>query len=436
MKEMLRDRLGLEPGDVYETIGPLDLSAMMRLASTDGRPDLAAPDWRPATPASLQADEEIWETLRKGDILLHHPYESFDPVVRMVVSAADDPRVLAIKMTLYRTSGDSPIVAALERAAAKGKQVAVLVELKARFDEAQNIEWAGRLERAGGIVVYGVSGLKVHAKALLVVRREDAGVTRYLHLGTGNYNDKTARLYTDFSLMTAHEQLTFESGLFFNAITGYSSVPALRSLVMAPMALKPKIVELIRREAERSTPDAPGRIVAKMNSLCEPDVIEALYAASQRGTRIDLIVRGICTLVPGVPGLSETIGVISVVDRFLEHSRIFYFQNGGAEEVFLASADWMPRNLERRVELMFPVTDTALRDRLVGALETHLADNCQAHELASNGTYQRRHPDDDEKPVRSQEQFYHRAIRRSELGNLSPRREFTVRRRPPADRRS
>ena len=430
LRRTLESRLALSPADVYEIAGPLDVAGLADLVSLPGFEDLRDPPWKPVVPVELQGEDRIWDVLRRGDLLLHHPYESFDPIVRLLEEAAEDPAVMAVKMTLYRTSGDSPVIRALERAANRGKQVAVLVELKARFDEARNIGWAERLERAGGIVIYGVAGLKVHAKALLIVRKEEDGVRRYLHLGTGNYNDRTARQYTDLGLLTCDEQLTFDASLFFNAITGYSTVPGLRQLIMAPLALKAKILELVRREAERGAPGRPGRIVAKLNNLCEPDVIEELYAASRAGVEIQLIIRGICTLVPGVPGLSENIRVIGAIDRFLEHSRILWFRNGGADEVYLGSADWMPRNLERRVELVFPVLQDDLRRRLMTVLETHLADNTRAHLLLPDGRYRRLAPAGREKPSHAQAALYEQARLRSEPAE--PRREFVVRRKPPS----
>ncbi len=432
LREHLRQRLGLDPQDCFEADAPLDLGFLADLAEMEGWDSLRYQEWPPFTPPALRDSESMWDLLRKGDVLLHHPYDSFDPVTRLLALAADDPHVLAIKMTLYRTSGRSALVEALARAAANGKQVAVLVELKARFDEARNIEWARRLERAGGIVIYGIAGLKVHAKALLIVRREADGVRRYLHVGTGNYNERTARLYTDLALLTSREQLTYDAALFFNAITGYSSVPVLRKLVMAPHALKGRVIELIRREAERSSPATPGRVIAKMNALCDPEVIGELYAASRAGVRIDLIVRGICTVVPGVPGMSETIRVVSILDRFLEHSRIVYFANGGAEEVYLSSGDWMPRNLTGRVELMVPVEDPDHRRRLVEALETYLADNTQAHVLQPDGSYRRLRPAAGEQPVRCQAVFYERARVRAQPPPIEPLRDLAVRRRPRA----
>ena len=373
---------------------------------------------------------------RKRDILLHHPYESFAPVVRLVREAASDPAVLAIKMTLYRTSGTSPIVQALGLAAENGKQVTVLVELKARFDEEQNIEWGQRLERSGVIVVYGIARLKVHAKALLVIRREEQGITRYVHLGTGNYNDRTARLYTDLGLFTARDDLAYEVGLFFNAITGYSAIPALSKLVMAPTALKRRLLQLIDREAQRSTPENPGVIMMKANALADPEVIEALYAASSRGVRITLVIRGICMLVPGVAGMSENITVVSVVGRFLEHSRIYYFYNGGSEDIFCGSADLMPRNLERRVELLFPIEDGELRKRIKFILNTYQNDERQAYIEQPDGTYRSREEGSGSQTRRGAQQILYEAARsRADIVAPVNKKEFSVRRKPAGTRR-
>ena len=425
MRSLLGARLGVAPEEVYP-VAPLDLTGLTALANL-GRPDLRYPPWRPR-PAPALADAAPWEVLRQRDVLLHHPYESFDHVLGLLQAAAEDAAVLAVKMTLYRTSGDSPVVRALERAAAHGKQVTVLVELKARFDEQQNIDWATRLERAGAIVVYGIAGLKVHAKALLIVRREASGVRTYLHLGTGNYHDTTARLYTDFSLLTAREELAHEANLFFNTITGYSSGTRFQRLVMAPATLKRTLLAAIEREAARS--DGRGLIMAKMNSLSDQEVIEALYAASGAGVTVLLNVRGVCLLRPRVAGLSDNIRVVSIVDRFLEHSRIIYFRNGGAEQVYLASADWMPRNLERRVELMFPVEQPDLRRRLVNILELYFADNCHSYELQPDGRYRARQPE--RRAVHAQALLQRRA-RAADRRRAAPEpQEFTVRRRPPA----
>ena len=425
MSAFLTARLGLAEEDVY-AVSPLDLTGLKALSDLP-RAELRYPLWRPL-PAPALADAVPWEVLRQRDVLLHHPYETFDHVLGLLQAAAEDEAVLAIKMTLYRTSGDSPVVRALERAAANGKQVTVLVELKARFDEQQNIDWATRLERAGAIVVYGIARLKVHAKALLIVRREAGGVRTYLHLGTGNYNDTTARLYTDLGLLTAREELAHEATLFFNTITGYSSGTRFQLLAMAPTTLKRTILAAIEREAAGA---AGGLIMAKMNSLSDEEVIAALYAASRAGVTVLLNVRGVCLLRPRVAGLSDNIRVVSIVDRFLEHSRIVYFRNGGAEQVYLASADWMPRNLERRVELMFPVEQPDLRRRLVRILELYFADNCHSYELQADGHYRPRRPER-RRAVRAQEALQRRA-RAAEQRRVGPQaREFTVRRRPPA----
>jgi polyphosphate kinase len=389
LQELLQKSLALGASEVYQSEEPLELASLMNLAFTPGYDELKVEGWPPLEPRGLQEDAPLWETLRQRDILLHHPFESFHPVIRMVEEAATDPQVLAIKMTLYRTSGNSPIIRALELAAQNGKQVTVLVELKARFDEQRNISWAERLEQSGVIVVYGIAQIKVHAKALLVIRQERTGIVRYLHMGTGNYNDKTAKLYTDMGLMTSREDLCYEVGLFFNAITGYSAIPTLNKLCMAPQGMKSRIIQLIDREADKSIPENPGRIIGKMNSLADVDVIEALYRASQKGVKIELNIRGICMLVPGVKGQSENIRVTSIIDRYLEHTRAIYFQNGGDGEIYLSSADWMPRNLERRVELMFPIEDPELFSRIITSLELCLQDNQQAFELDSTGAYHR-----------------------------------------------
>ena len=426
MRALIGSRLELEEEDVY-AVSPLDLTGLKALPDL-GRADLCYPAWRPL-PAPALADAVPWEVLSRRDVLLHHPYETFDHVIGLLQTAAQDEAVLAVKMTLYRTSGDSPVVRALERAAANGKQVTVVVELKARFDEQQNIDWATRLERAGAIVVYGIARLKVHAKALLIVRREAAGVRTYVHLGTGNYNDTTARLYTDLSLLTAREEVAHEATLFFNTITGYSSGTRFQRLAMAPTTLKRTILAYLEREAARS--DGGGLIMAKLNSLSDEEVIAALYAASRAGVSVLLNVRGVCLLRPRVPGLSENIRVVSIVDRFLEHSRIIYFRNGGAEQVYLASADWMPRNLERRVELMFPVEQPDLRRRLVKILELYFADNCHSYELQPDGRYRKRRPGS-RAAVHAQEAL-RRQARAAERKRVGPEaREFTVRRRPPA----
>ncbi|MDA8425284.1 MAG: polyphosphate kinase 1 [Treponema sp.] len=433
--ERLRVSLRLENEDLYPLQGPVDLRGFLELASSNSLPAhvssrLYDEPWPPVHSLEPPEGSSIWGEIVKRDLLLHPPYESFDPVLRFLDEAADDPSVLAIKMTLYRTSGNSPIVRALTRAARNGKQVAVLVELKARFDEEKNIAWSSRLEQAGAIVVYGVARLKVHAKAALVVRREESGaIRRYLHLSTGNYNERTARLYADLSIFTVDEELCREASVFFNMITGYSAVQELRRLAVAPFDLKSRLISMIDRETQRSTPESPGLIMAKLNALADTDVIDALYRASAAGVTVLLNIRGICALLPGVPGLSENITVVSVVGRYLEHSRIVYFRNGGAEEIYLSSADWLPRNLERRIELMFPVLDDEIAARVREILEAYFKDNSKAHRLGSDATWTRVAPSADEKPFSAQAFFYESVKRRHALEE-APQEELQVRRRP------
>jgi len=433
--ESIRKAIGLEVDDVYALSGPIDLRGLMDLAQFDYLPaertaKLRDQPWPPVHSLDPPEGSTIWDEIAAGDKLLHVPYESFDPVVRFLEEAADDSSVLAVKMTLYRTSGNSPIVRALTRAARNGKQVAVLVELKARFDEERNIAWASRLEQAGAIVVYGIARLKVHAKAALVVRREEDGsVRRYLHLSTGNYNDRTAKLYSDLSLFTADEDLCREASIFFNMITGYSAVQELQSLAVAPFDLKSRLIAMIEREAQRSTPESPGLIMAKMNALADIDVINALYKANRAGVKILLNVRGICTLAPGVKGLSENISVVSIVGRILEHARIIYFNNGGAEETYLSSADWLPRNLEKRIELMFPVRDEVARSRIREVLAAYFADTTKAHRLGPNGRWKKVRPAEGEAPFSAQASFYETVKRRKALAE-APTEELEVRRRP------
>lgn len=406
----LKENLPLGDAAVFEIPGMLDATALFALSARPQLASLAAPDWPPQRPQDLLGtqDEQIWEVLQQRDVLLFHPYESFDPVVRLLELAAEDPQVLAIKQTLYRTSGDSPIVRALERAATNAKEVTVLVELKARFDEARNVTWARRLEDAGCHVIYGIAGFKTHAKALLIVRREEARIRRYVHLATGNYNDRTAKLYSDIGLLTCHADITADVAAFFNLLTGYSEAVGWAKLTVEPGRLKDRFIELIEREATVSTPDRPGLIMAKVNSLQDRDIIRALYKASRAGVKIQLNVRGICCLRPGVAGVSENITVRSIVDRYLEHARIFYFRNGGHEEVYLSSADWMHRNLEGRLEILFPVVAPPLQRRLIEILRIYFADNVKAWQLLPDGTYQRVPRGDP--PLRAQEYFYHQAL--------------------------
>ena len=389
IKKFLEENLDVTEMEVYEINGPLDPTCFFKFIGMKGMWPWLYEPFVPQRPLELPDDSDLFAAIRENDILLHHPYESFDPVVKLVSDAADDPQVLAIKQTLYRVSGNSPIVAALARAAENGKQVTVLVELKARFDEENNILWARRLEKAGCHVIYGLVGLKTHAKIILIVRKEDNGIKRYLHLGTGNYNDSTAKLYTDLGLMTANDEFGSDASAFFNLLSGYSEPPVWNKLVMAPLGLREKIYALIDNEIAMVRAGREGHIIAKMNSLIDQPVIQKLYEASATGVHIDLIVRGICGLRTGIEGISDNITVRSIVGRQLEHSRIFWFANGGEEQLYLSSADWMPRNLNDRVELFFPVETEEHIRRIKALLDLYLRDNVGAHMMQSNGTYRR-----------------------------------------------
>lgn len=389
IKRFLEENLDVTEMEVYEINGPLDPTCFFKFIGMKGMWPWLYEPFVPQRPLELPDDSDLFAAIRENDILLHHPYESFDPVVKLVSDAADDPQVLAIKQTLYRVSGNSPIVAALARAAENGKQVTVLVELKARFDEENNILWARRLEKAGCHVIYGLVGLKTHAKIILIVRKEDNGIKRYLHLGTGNYNDSTAKLYTDLGLMTANDEFGSDASAFFNLLSGYSEPPVWNKLVMAPLGLREKIYALIDNEIAMVRFGREGHIIAKMNSLIDQPVIQKLYEASAAGVHIDLIVRGICGLRTGIEGISDNITVRSIVGRQLEHSRIFWFANGGEEQLYLSSADWMPRNLNDRVELFFPVETEEHIRRIKALLDLYLRDNVGAHMMQSNGTYRR-----------------------------------------------
>ncbi len=394
----LKEELRLEKHDIYEIEGPLDLTFLMKMYGMDGFDNLKEHGYlKPQATPEFPEGANMFDEIRKQDVLLFHPYQSFEPVVRFVQQAATDPNVLAIKQTLYRVSGNSPIVAALEKAAECGKQVSVLVELKARFDEENNIVWAKRLEQAGCHVIYGLVGLKIHSKITLVVRKEEDGIRRYVHLGTGNYNDSTAKLYTDLSLFTASQIIGEDATAVFNMLSGYSEPKSWNKLSVAPLWLKDRLLYLIGRERDNALAGKPARIIAKMNSICDKTIIEALYEASSAGVKIDLIVRGICCLKVGIPGVSENITVRSIVGNFLEHARIFYFSNDGNEEYYLASADWMPRNLDRRVEIMFPVEKQEIKERVKYVLDTQLNDNVKAQELFPDGVYRRVSSDKKEK---------------------------------------
>ena len=387
---LLMTELSLTKDFVYEVDGPLDLTYLMKAYGIDGYDELREHRYaKPQTVPEFPSGCDIFEQIRKGDVFMHHPYQTFEPVVKFVAAAATDPDVLAIKQTLYRVSGNSPIVAALARAAENGKQVTVLVELKARFDEENNIGWAKQLEKAGCHVIYGLQNLKTHSKITLVVRREEDGIRRYVHLGTGNYNDSTAKLYTDVGLMTCSDPIGEDATAVFNMLSGYSEPRFWNKLSLAPLWLKDRFVQMIGREQRHAENGETAHIIAKMNSLCDPDVMEALYKASAAGVEIELIVRGICCIKPGIPGVSDNITVRSIVGNFLEHSRIYYFENGGSPEIYAASADWMPRNLDRRVEIMFPLEDGRIKQKALHILELELQDTVKAHILRSDGTYDR-----------------------------------------------
>jgi len=407
---LLSTRLAVGPEETYKVRGPVDIRPLMALVELPALEDLRHSPLKPQ-PTVSATGEALFELLDEQDVVLHHPYDAFDPVVSLVSSAADDPDVLAIKQTLYRTSGTSPVVRALARAAEKGKQVTVLVELLARFDEQSNIRWARALEESGCHVIYGIRGYKTHSKICLVVRRGRSGIQRYVHLGTGNYNERTARLYTDCGLMTSDPQIGEDASSYFNALTGYSDPPRMKKLVMAPTQLRERFLRLIGRERERAEGGQPAEIRAKMNSLVDGEIIGALYAAAGAGVEIRLSVRGVCCLRPGVPGLSESIEVVSIVDRFLEHSRIYYFANGGDEEVYLSSADWMPRNLDRRIELLFPVESPEGRQKVLRALDAGFRDDVKARVLQSDGGYVRRPRWPGEAPYHSQIELHHDARR-------------------------
>jgi polyphosphate kinase len=415
--ELLSSRLYVGAEDIYRVPGPVDVRPLLPLIDVPALEDLRDVPLKPQ-PVVEAAGEALFALLDERDVVLQHPYESFDPVVSLVSSAADDPDVLAIKQTLYRTSGDSPIVRALARAAENGKQVTVLVELLARFDEQSNIRWARRLEESGCHVIYGIRGYKTHAKICLVVRRSRQGIRRYVHLGTGNYNERTARLYTDFGLMTSDRDTGEDASAFFNALTGYSDPPRMKKLAMAPTQFRERVLKLVHRERQRAEAGQAAEIRAKMNSLVDEDIIRALYDAARAGVRIRLNVRGICCLRPGLKGVSDTIDVVSIVDRFLEHSRIFHFRNGGDDEVYLSSADWMPRNLDRRIELLFPVESPEGRQKLILALDAAFQDNVKGRRLQADGSYKRRRPAKGEEPYRSQIELHREAKRAVERARV------------------
>ncbi len=425
--ELLVKFYDLTDADVYKLDGPLSMTHLSSILTNDALAKLRDKPFQPGRDPALPPHADMFDVMRRQDVLLHHPYDSFDPIVDLVEEAARDPQVLAMKITLYRTSGDSPIVEALIDAATAGKQVTAIVELRARFDEAANIQWARRLEEAGAHVIYGVVGLKTHCKALLIVRRDSDEIRRYVHLGTGNYHQRTARIYTDFGLLTSNPQLTEEVAIVFNTLTGLAGYPGLKKLMVAPFDMKQRLIAKIERERDNARAGKPARIVAKLNSLVDQEIIEKLYEASNAEVTIDLIVRGICCLRPKMPGLSDYIRVVSIVGRFLEHSRIYYFENGGQPEVYLSSADWMPRNFLRRVEVAFPIETPQLRDLIVNeVLPRFLNDRVKSRELQPDGSYRRLKPEGPE--PRSQAQWHFREVSRE--------RDKQQRRKkpPPADK--
>ncbi len=428
----LRDRIGVDAKSIYHVRGPIDIRPLMGLLDLPGRPHLKVEPFEPQMPPELIHQPDVWQLLREQDVLLHHPYDSFEPIVKLMSEAAADPNVLAIKQTLYRTSGQSPVIEALSRAAENGKQVTVLVELMARFDEEQNVGWARKLEEAGAHVIYGVQGLKTHSKILLIVRREMDGIRRYVHLGTGNYNDKTAKLYTDMGLLTAREEFGSDASAFFNTITGIADPPEYHVLTMAPINLRERFIALIDRERERAEDGQKACILAKMNSLLDSKIIVALYRASQAGVEIKLNVRGICCLKPGVKGVSDHIEVVSIVDRFLEHSRVYYFLNGGQEEVFMSSADWMPRNLDKRVELLFPVDAPGPKAKALEALRMFFEDNVRARRLRPSGRYVRKKPKKGKPRVRCQVALHEWAVQEAEKARAAAPQEFRPQRKAEA----
>jgi polyphosphate kinase len=420
VEQFMMTALDLEPNDVYSIPGALDLTGLFQIHGISGLHPLRDPPFVAQPVPDFMLAATPWDAIRARDILMHHPYESFSPTVEFIEAAARDDRVLAIKQTLYRTSSDSPIVHALQQAADNGKQVTAVIELKARLDEERNILWARELEKAGVHVVYGFVGLKTHCKVALVVRREDDGIRRYVHLSTGNYNPQTARIYTDLGFFTCNPDFCEDVSALFNYLTGYGELPQWRKLVVAPSRMQAFMIERIEQEIANQKAGKKARILVKINGLLEPTVIQALYRASQAGVQIDLFCRGICALRPGLPGISENIRVISVVDRFLEHSRVFYFENNGDPQVFIGSADWMDRNLSRRVEVVFPIEQADLKQRVISEiLATSLADNVKARQLLPDGSYRRVSPKSGEPALRSQERFLELAAQMTAQHRLS-----------------
>ena len=424
MISFLSERMQVKFQDLYPIDGPLDLTSLFALHSLEGFDSLRDDDWPPQSTPEIDPNESMFTTIASGDVLMVHPFERFDPVVRLLEQAAVDPDVISIKQILYRTSKNSPIVAALMRAAEHGKYVSVIVELKARFDEARNIEWAREMEQAGVQVIYGIRGLKTHAKICVIMRREPHGIIRYVHFGTGNYNESTAKLYSDVSLLTCDEVLGSDATAFFNSITGASQPQQLQGLAAAPISLRKTLLGLIEAEKRRCIEGQKAEIYVKLNSLVDTEMIDALYRASRAGVKIRLNIRGQCCLRPGVPGLSETIEVVSIVDRFLEHARIIYFRHGGNNQLYISSADWMPRNLDRRVELLIPVDDPRCREKLLEVMRTYFKDNRNTWRMLPSGEYVRIKPAPGKEPFRAQRKLYERALKLSQDSQASRRTTF------------
>lgn len=425
--KILKKELNVSNEDIYTIRGPLDLTFLMKVYGMEGFEDLKRKVYEPQQVLELPSGCNIFDAVKEQDILLHHPYQTFEPVVQFIEQAAEDPKVLAIKQTLYRVSGNSPIVKALARAAENGKQVSVLVELKARFDEENNIVWAKMLEKSGCHVIYGLVGLKTHSKITLVVRQEEEGIRRYVHLGTGNYNDATAKLYSDLGLLTSSEVIGEDATAVFNMLSGYSEPLGWNKLSVAPLWLKKKLLKLIEREKEHAQKERQARIVAKMNSLCDPDIMAALYEASAAGVQIYLLIRGICCLKVGIESVSDNIYVSSIVGDYLEHGRIFYFENDLEPEIYMSSADWMPRNLERRVEIMFPIEEPQLKAKIMHILDLQFRDNTKRHILMPNGSYQKKSHTSEER-LCCQEEFCKEAkaaVKKSKSVKTANKRVFT-----------
>ncbi len=431
IKIFLKENINFYNGFFFDIKGPIDISSFMQIATVRGFQHLKDVSLPPISSFEFQNEKEsIFSIIAKKDRLLSHPYESFDPVTRFIEEASVDPKVLAIKMTLYRTSGDSPIISALKKAAENKKQVTVVVELKARFDEAQNINWAKQLEQVGCHVVYGLVGLKIHCKMALVVRDEDDGIKRYIHLSTGNYNDKTARIYTDLGIFTSRKSYGRDVSAIFNLLTGYSEPPRWKKMVCAPLDLRNFFIDKIDIEKNNALSGGKGKIIAKMNSLVDSKIIKELYEASKAGVEIQLIVRGMCCLKPSVKNLSENIKVISIIDRFLEHSRVFYFYNSGDEDVYFSSADWMERNFDRRIETLFPIEDEDIKKEVMNLIRITLNDNTKTRILKSDGSYERIKPDDSDKKVRSQIEIYNMTLERNKQKEKEIIKKFIPKKNP------